>query len=361
MSDIGDKPGIDPAAAPPTKSDQPRQVWLDGLRIAAATAVVFLHVNSKGVSRPLEFDSVTWWVQDFFNASVRWCVPVFVMISGALILPRSAAQPIGQYYRKRLSRVLIPTVVWTVVYVCISRWVDGFSLKKIAQNLLAGKPYFHLWFMFMLTGLYLVGPFLSRFAAGVDRRMLWYATAIGFAVVMGHSGITSVKSGHQATALSMWVNYVPYFFLGHLLVTSPPRMRRGWLIAIFFASVAAIAISRAALDPVLGDYRSQIITSNNLNPFVIASSVAVFLLAMSLQSRMTSDTISQAVQRLAIYALGVYLIHPIVLSLFARLGFSAEAFLPAISVPVVTACALVASLAASAVIAMIPGGRRLVC
>ena len=56
-------------------------VWLDNSRIIAIFAVVVLHAAvSPVVDTP--FGSTDWWAGNLINAFSRWCVPVFVMISG---------------------------------------------------------------------------------------------------------------------------------------------------------------------------------------------------------------------------------------------------------------------------------------
>ena len=63
-------------------------VWLDNSRIIAILAVVFLHV-SAGVVTESVIGTESWWVGNLYDSLVRWCVPVFVMISGAVLLDHS--------------------------------------------------------------------------------------------------------------------------------------------------------------------------------------------------------------------------------------------------------------------------------
>ena len=45
-----------------------------------------------------------------------WAVPVFVMISGALVLDRSAhAAGPAAFYRRRFARILPPLIAWNLI------------------------------------------------------------------------------------------------------------------------------------------------------------------------------------------------------------------------------------------------------
>ena len=76
-------------APPPT-----RTAWMDAARVVAIVAVVLIHVLAPTVEgRGVAVGSAPWWVADVLNSANRWCVPVFLMISGALALdPARAAR-----------------------------------------------------------------------------------------------------------------------------------------------------------------------------------------------------------------------------------------------------------------------------
>lgn len=71
------------------KSEEKRErfVYIDCLRVLATFGVIVLHVSSWNWSSAI-IGGVEWKVLTFYNGLVRWCVPVFVMISGALFLGR---------------------------------------------------------------------------------------------------------------------------------------------------------------------------------------------------------------------------------------------------------------------------------
>jgi surface polysaccharide O-acyltransferase-like enzyme len=143
-------------------------IWVDKARIFAVIAVIVLHVSAIVVVGIKDFNDPQWWFGNIYDSMVRWCVPVFVMISGALLLSETKNESIFIFYKKRILRLLTPILFWSLFFT-IWTYIQGFIQKNppsilfLVQNLLLGKPYYHVWFLYMITGLYLVTPFLRVF------------------------------------------------------------------------------------------------------------------------------------------------------------------------------------------------------
>ncbi|MDQ6971139.1 MAG: acyltransferase family protein, partial [Mariprofundaceae bacterium] len=82
-------------------------IWLDNSRVLAVFAVILVHVSDGFVSH-YPMGSEYWWIGNIYDSAVRWCVPVFVMISGALLLDPAKHENLNTFYRKRFSRICIP-------------------------------------------------------------------------------------------------------------------------------------------------------------------------------------------------------------------------------------------------------------
>ena len=83
-----------------------RNINFDFLRVIASIAVVWLHVSSTVVIKNPDVHGLTWWVGSFANAFSRWCVPLFVMVSGALLLSESSNDAVSVFYKKRAVPVV---------------------------------------------------------------------------------------------------------------------------------------------------------------------------------------------------------------------------------------------------------------
>ncbi|MGB2080006.1 MAG: acyltransferase, partial [Vibrio sp.] len=127
-----------------------RVFFFDLLRCVAAVAVIAIHVlapyrDTLGV---LPFNQ--WFTAVAVNGASRWAVPVFILISGALLLSDQRPFDLKYYVQRRLGKVLIPFIVWSIFYAYLSGWsASGFD-ADLAKDVLANSyhhdTYYHLGF-----------------------------------------------------------------------------------------------------------------------------------------------------------------------------------------------------------------------
>lgn len=153
-----------------TKQERTREVWVDWLRVAACFMVMVVHstepfyLGGDG-SQILTRADVFW--SALFDSLVRSCVPLFVIASSYLQFP--VHYPTGEFFRRRAVRILIPFVIWTLAYALV--WGEPVqNLKDLLLNFNYAAG--HLWFVYMLLGLYLLMPLLSPWAEKVGRKEL---------------------------------------------------------------------------------------------------------------------------------------------------------------------------------------------
>ncbi len=153
-----------------------RVVWVDWLRVAACFMVLLVHATEPfylgGEGSQILTKADAFWAS-FFDSVVRACVPLFIVASSYLQFPLHYSS--GEFFRRRAVRVLIPFLLWTAVY--------AFAWGEPAtnfQNLLFNFNYSagHLWFVYMLIGVYLLMPLLSPWAERVSKRELQVYLAI---------------------------------------------------------------------------------------------------------------------------------------------------------------------------------------
>ena len=125
--------------------------YADGLRVFSILAVIMLHTSAVRVANWLPIESMTWWVAHVCDSLCRWAVPVFIMLSGALILDVKRFYTVWGFYKKRLVRVVIPFVFWASVYFYWSYKSYGMNITPlfITNSLWQGLTYNHLYFIFI--------------------------------------------------------------------------------------------------------------------------------------------------------------------------------------------------------------------
>ena len=153
-----------------------RVVWVDWLRVAACFMVLLVHATEPfylgGEGSQILTKVDAFWAS-FFDSVVRACVPLFIVASSYLQFPLHYSS--GEFFRRRVVRVLVPFVLWSAVYAFV--WgepAENFKNLLFNFNYAAG----HLWFVYMLIGVYLLMPLLSPWAERVGKRELQIYLAI---------------------------------------------------------------------------------------------------------------------------------------------------------------------------------------
>ena len=147
-----------------------REVWIDWLRVIACFMVFVVHSTEPfylgGQGSLILTESDAFW-SSFFDSLVRSCVPLFVIASSYLQFPVKYST--CEFFKRRAVRILIPFAIWTAVYAFV--WgepADNFRNLLLNFNYSAG----HLWFVYMLIGVYLLMPLLSKWAETVEKKEL---------------------------------------------------------------------------------------------------------------------------------------------------------------------------------------------
>lgn len=152
------------------------------MRVTACLMVMFVHSTEPfylgGEGSLILTENDAWWAS-FFDSLVRACVPLFVVASSYLQFPLH--YPTGEFLRRRAVRILIPFACWSVVYALV--WgepVENFQSLLLNFNYAAG----HLWFVYMLVGIYLLMPLLSPWAERVGKKELQFYLLLCFATTL---------------------------------------------------------------------------------------------------------------------------------------------------------------------------------
>lgn len=162
-----------------------RKSYLDFLRILSMFMVVLIHVIGSTFFALEDVTSSLWCQFNLVESAIRWCVPVFVMISGALLLDPEKELTIHMIWSKYIRRVATAFVFWSAVYAAIDFVKYPRNLDLVHQVLdfaitVILKPADHLWFVYMIIGLYIITPMLRKIVGGSSKKELQYWLVIMF-------------------------------------------------------------------------------------------------------------------------------------------------------------------------------------
>lgn len=290
-----------------------RILSFDVLRIIAAFAVVMLHVSAGRFENC--FPSYEWEITNIYASIVRWGVPIFVMISGALFLNHDKKISIKKLYTKNLFRIIYIFIFWSFCYALYNSIIcNSFNLLEIIRLTLKGP--IHFWFLKMLIGLYIAVPILRAITR--DKRLEEYfiliAILTAFIIPMLITAIglfdelagESVQKYYDVFRIRIASGYVGYFVLGHYLNTyklSNVLKRMIFLMALL--SVILVIFLTHWYSHYIGE-PSEVFYHTSHNLFILFESMAIFLIINQLK---VPSNYSSLIVRLSNLTLGVYLIH----------------------------------------------------
>jgi surface polysaccharide O-acyltransferase-like enzyme len=329
----------------------------DVMRVSACLAVVLLHLSATIVMQPDQLGTVSWHMANVIDSATRWCVPVFVMLSGALLLDAKRHASPREFWTRRMNRLLPALIFWSTVYFAWRAyfWKQPLSFNTIAQDLIEGRPYIHLYFLFLIAGLYLVTPFLARVATSLGSKQLGQAIVIMAALALGANMADSLAT----SAFTLFLPYIAYYFAGlycfRVLADRPGPYGMLLASAIVMTTVlTALLVSAKGLDDRWSFYFYE-----DFSPTVMMMAVTVFMVLLRAS---ISPTIQSLAQRLAPWTLGVYVAHPIIVELL-RYGYHTTwpaMFRPFYYIPVTFVATIALTFAAVALMQKVPLLRRVV-
>jgi surface polysaccharide O-acyltransferase-like enzyme len=331
--------------------------WISNLKLISLYAVIILHCSSPLLMGYGRVPMADWWQADFLNALVRFAVPVFVMITGALLLHRE--YEIGGFLKKPLTRVVIPFLFWSLVYVWYAWYNEDITfghnawanIKQVLHLLKYGAAY-HLWYVYMLIGLYFFIPVIGKFVRNAGEKEIIYFLIVWFAVMLISQPYLSRYD--PSVDMHYFAGYAGYLVLGHYLAFKDFKIKRlrGWMIVLFLFSIALIAAGSRVLT-VFPKYPGTMFYEP-VNPAVLMLSASIFLIVKNTLPKV-SPTIIRLRDFAGKYNYGIYLAHALVLYfLDDPFGINYKLCTPVISVPLTAMIAFMLSLSLVWLINKIP-------
>jgi surface polysaccharide O-acyltransferase-like enzyme len=318
-------------------AQKPQQLdWINNLRVIALFAVVILHTTSPVMEQFHKGPLSVWLVGDFYNSLVRFAVPVFVMISGALLLNREYT--LGDFLKRRLSRIVIPFLFWSLIYIGYMFYNEEIdysgdvliTIKQVLHLLKYGSSY-HLWYVYMLIGLYLIIPILSKFVRSATENELLYFIGVWFFIMLIDQPYLSRFK--PQLDLRYFEGFIGYLVLGHYLAFKQFTFKylKAAMWILFFATLGLTTLGTYLL---FNHYNGiSTLMYEPLSPPIVIISVSIFMIAR-LSTPKLSPFIIKVRNLIGTYSYGIYLGHAIVLTLLDEQGIKFTWFAPIASIPV---------------------------
>lgn len=301
-----------------------RQADLDFVRIASIIAVITIH-GIAGAVLTKHVGSPGWQAANIIDSFSRWAVPVFIMLSGALLIKPASSLEVKKFFKKRFSRILIPLLAWPTIYTLWYAYYSSSSpnWNRLVVDFVGGvnvAP--HLYFLFIIAGLYIITPLINIIRGAVTDREFLYISVALLTVTAAWYTIASFVPGHTVSldALTQFIPYIGYYMLGSAMKNI--TFRRSWTpIALFIISCCVMAAATTITASKYGTVGNGLFFYSYFSVLTaIMAPLAFFALRnlyslgiakkhIKLQRRAQNALIS-----LSNATFGVYLIHMIVLT-----------------------------------------------
>lgn len=288
-----------------------RIIYIDTLRVIASILVIFVHVSSMFISsQELHADEDGYVVYKFTHVFCSMAINLFLMISGVLLLSRNNGIPYSRVFSRYIYRIVLALLIFGFPMCLLEQFMqpngDGYSemIMLSVANLLTGNCWTHMWYLYMLIGLYMILPVLSSFFVKNDKAEQRYLIIglILFGVI-----IPSAKSFFdiQVTNYIEFNSYVAIFALGYYIHNHIRSDRK----AIAIASVVSVLYIVFCFFKV--HYGSECYGPTYFSSVVFAGALLVIIRRFPLFEVLSGS--------LAKHCFCLYLVHPIFLNIFFKI------------------------------------------
>lgn len=336
-----------------------RIFYFDYLRIFATLAVMIIHISAQKWQSTSVL-SFQWQTFNFYHSITRWSVPIFVMVSGALFLDGNKS--IAEIYKKNILRIVTSFIFWSILYAMIS-FAQGSSIINACEQVIRG--HYHMWFLFMIVGLYLIIPLIRKIVESRELTKYFLALSLVFTFIIPQ-GITLVSLFNKnievrANLIIQDINfhftlgYICYFVLGYYLSKVDISKKARYIIYILSIIGFASTFLGSSFIAVYTNESSGLMFDNfTLNVMLQSLGVFVFF-KYNVGTTGLREKKQTSIAKLSKYSFGAYLVHAMIIEQLDNiLGLNTISFYPIFSTIVIALITFVTSFVISYICNRIP-------
>ncbi len=306
-----------------------RKVYLDLLKIISSFAVIAMHLCCVK-----EGSKINWAIFKIFNTLGNFAVPIFVMVSGALLLNKNKKITCKDIYLKYIPRVIISLCFVNFLIYIINSILDcNFSVHYLFMSVInvfinnVPVPY---WYIYMLIGLYIITPILKSWINKTDEKIIEYYLLIFIAyriIIYTLLNIPNLEimskfvSVYNSFQLPLITGYCGYYVLGYYLDNKVfKKVNNKWLwaiLVIFTIITCALELHFSSLNE-LSNGSSIASDVFSINIFIIST-----LLFLCCKNSFTKDS-NKFIFNISSKTYGIYLYHVLGLQLLSRFNVGRE-------------------------------------
>jgi surface polysaccharide O-acyltransferase-like enzyme len=301
------------------------KVWIEYQRVIALIGVVTIHSTGMVFNGFGNIDPIDWWFANILDTFSRFAVPLFVMISGCVLLGRNIG--VKEFYKKRGIRLIPAFLFWSFIYIIFNYVFNYkdlniiFILRDFVLKLIvSGKTTVHLWYLSMFICLMIFVPFINNYIiAKKPTSEDYFYMFLAFASFLSLNQISSI--GREVFDANMsWFKvfpwYIPYFIMGYVIDAYNDKILISNRIAILilFCILTISLLFDYIYASNFNNVKSHLILSNTgILKFIVT--LFIFYLFANNRNKFSSNSFVATVSTMSF---GIYLIHPMFIRIFHR-------------------------------------------
>lgn len=307
----------------------------DYIRLIACIFVIGIHV-SDGLMATKTGGGYT--VGCIYQTLFRIGLPIFFMLSGALMLNSKKEETLSQFYISRFYKVVLPFILYSLFYASIVNTEGGSISEKLLSihfligqikyipkyivNILGNVQYFHLWFMYSIIGLYLLIPFLKVMVQNMNEKMLINLITVIFIlrIIINYFPVIGFKIHISDFTFSGWVFYL---FAGYIIIQPFMKNRLNFVACIGIIGIILSFIIKRWFP----DFATISKNFYDLAPLMILEVCGMFSIFIINEKKITSNnTLNKIVGKLSSYTFSIYMAHGFIYNRVIKKGLTVHTY-----------------------------------
>ena len=288
-----------------------RIVWIDLLRVIGVVGVILIHVVSNTINTFGNLSDNAHIFYVFIHYFCSFAVPLFVMISGMMFLGKKDITYKEMFKKYILKIILIILVIGTLMIlmeeIFINKNISLDLFKKVFMRLIEGDIWAHMWYLYLVLGLYLLTPVFTLITNNIKEKEYRIFLVILFIIsilIPSLNKLLDIKIAFNMISVSGYIFYYFYgYYLYHYDISKKYKIFN--YIACVFALIYTIyrAINTNSLDDVY--------SYTTLVPFLFASLTIILLKNKDIKY-------GKIINNIGVCSLGIYIIHQVFINIIYK-------------------------------------------
>ena len=285
-----------------------RITWIDLLRIIGMIGVLTIHVVGNTINT-LGLSGTPNLVYTVICQSFYFSLPLFVMVSGSLLLSKDISYK--EIFLKYIKRMVLVLLIFGSLFTILEEYfitkTIGINIfGKIFNNIITGSLWDHMWYIYLMIGLYLITPLLRKYIMNSNKKELVTLLAIVLIFTIIKTDICNLFNINTAIFIPLGSNFIFAYLLGNYLYNNDLSKKSKTILHIigFLSFITIIILSICDTHEFLIGYTTFLCTAVAIDVYVIIKN-----------KEFKNKNLSNLICELGKCSFGIYVLHQLFINI----------------------------------------------